>query len=286
MTIPRRMVLEPHRWFFNFSPNEVSGLIRALFSLCVAGVIVTLDTAIWVFMIMVAPSPLIFSGLLEIVLDYSVIRHLHSGHMARGEDLLQGLTRKQRVQLLTAVLAGNLGIEGVPADPQLELGRVLDHDRQPEELEVHLRALLASQYSFGAAVGAPILLYIGSFVYSLATLRNSEGNSDTARALAFGIWWMNIVHVAAVSGCLLANNNPSTAAVIVKLRRIKIENNLNARLSFANERLEMEDRIQAGLEARSRLLLTYRARYEPVWMWTRGKSKASWLRGTTTWEKE
>ncbi len=137
--------------------------------------------------------------------------------------------------------------------------------------------------SRGTIAGAPILLYIGSFVYTLATLHNAEGDRDTARALAFGIWWMNIVHVAAVSGCLLASNNPSTAASIVRLRRIKVS--LRHRLGYANGRSEMEDKVQARLEAWSRLSLSYRARYEPVWMWTRGKSKAGWLRRTAAWEQ-
>ena len=283
MTIPRRLVLEPPRWFFDFNVTHMNGLIKALFSLCVAGIIVTLDTAVWVFVIMVAPAPFIFSGLLEIALDYRIIRNLMGSHTRQGEDQPVGLDRGQRVQLLTAVLAGNLGIDGVPADPQVELGAVLDVNKHPEEVELRLGAMLACQYPFGAAVGAPILLYIGSFVYTIATIRNSDGDKKTARALAFGIWWMNIVHVSAISGCLLASNNPNTAAAIVKLRRIKV--GLQERLGYANKRSEMEDKIQARLEAWSRLPLSYKARYEPVWMWTRGKSKAGWLRRTSAWKQ-
>ncbi len=283
MTIPRRLVLEPPRWFFDFNVNHMSGLIKALFSLCVAGMIVTIDTAVWVFVIMLAPAPFIFSGLVEVVLDYRIIRNLMCSHTEQGKDHPVGLDRRERVQLLTAVLAGNLGIEGVPADPQEELGTVLDIDEHPKEVELRLGAMLDCQYPFGAAVGAPILLYIGSFVYTLATIRNSDGDRETARALAFGIWWMNIVHVSAISGCLLASNNPSTAAAIVKKEREKV--GLQERLNYANKRSEMEDKVQARLEAWSRLPLTYKARYEPVWMWTRGKSKAGWLRRTSAWGK-
>lgn len=283
MTIPRRLVLEPPRWFFDFNINHMSGIIKAVFSLCVAGMIVTLDTAVWVFIIMVAPAPFIFSGLLEIVLDYRIIRNLMSSHTGRGKDQPVGLELDQRVQLLTAVLAGNLGIEGVPANPQEELGTVLDIKKHPEEVELQLGAMLDCQYPFGAAVGAPILLYIGSFVYTLATIRDPGGDRETARALAFGIWWMNIVHVSAISGCLLASNNPNTATAIVKLGRIKV--GLQERLGYANKRSEMEDKIQARLEAWSRLPLSYKARYEPVWMWTRGKSKAGWLRRTSAWRQ-
>ena len=284
MTIPRRLVLEPPRWFFDFSVNHMSGLIKALFSLCVAGIIVTMDTAVWVFIIMVAPAPFIFSGLVEIVLDYRIIRNLMSSHIGQGKDLPVGLDRGQRVQLLTAVLAGNLGIEGVPADPREELETVLDINKHPDdEVGLRLGAMLACQYPFGAAVGAPILLYIGSFVYTLATIRHSDGSRAATRALAFGIWWMNIVHVSAISGCLLASNNPNTAAAIVKKPRVTV--GLLERLRYANERSEMEDKIQARLEAWSRLPLSYKARYEPVWMWTRGKSKAGWLRRTSAWEQ-
>ena len=284
MTIPRRLVLEPPRWFFDFNLNHMSGLIKAFFSLCVAGMIVTLDTAVWIFMIMISPAPFIFSGLLEIVLDYRVIRNLTSSHTRQGEDHPTGLDRHQRVQLLTTVLAGNLGIEGGPADPQEELGKALDiNEHPPKEVELRLISLLTSQYPFGAAVGAPILLYIGSFVYTLATIRSSDGDRETARNLAFGIWWMNIVHVSAVSGCLLASNNPSTATAIVKLERIAL--GFQERLASANKRSEMEDRIQARIEAWSRLPLSYKVRYEPVWMWTRGKSKAGWLRRTSAWKQ-
>ena len=48
----------------------------------------------------------------------------------------------------------------------------------------------------------------------------------------------------------------------------------------------MEDKIQARFETFTRLPLTYKARYEPVWMWTRGKNKAAWLRGTEVWKQE
>ena len=282
MTIPRRLVLEPHRWLFEFRLNYINDWAQCLFSFCAAGLIATTDTALWVFTIMIAPAPFIFSGLLEVVLDSNVIWHLQSSHEPRGGQV-QSLSKIQRVQLLTSVVEGNLAREGVPANPQSELRDVLDIVERPVETEVHLRAMLACQYPFGAAVGAPILLYIGSFIYNLLTLHNAEGDQATAEALAFGIWWMNIVHVAAISACLLASSNPSTAAAIVKKRKVKLE--FEDRLRYAGEWSEMEDRIQARLEALSRLPLSYRARYEPVSMWTRGKSKAGWLRETDAWKQ-
>ena len=283
MTIPRRLVFEPPRWFFDFSPHHANGLIKAMFSLCIAGLIVTLDTVMWICMIMSGSGPFIFSGLVEAVLDYRIIKNLVRSHTPRGEDRPVGLNRNERVQLLTAVLAGNLAIRGVQANPQQELRKALDIYLQPEEVEVRLRAMLACQYPFGAAVGGPILFYLGSFAYSLGSLQTAKGNHDTARALAFGIWWMNIVHAAAIGGLLLASNNPSTAAAIVGRYREKMS--LQNRMDLAKEPPEIEDRIQARLEAWSRLSLTYKARYEPVWMWNRGKSKIGWLHETAAWEQ-
>lgn len=283
MTVPRRLALKPSTWFFNFSPHHAQGLTKAFFSLCIAGLIVVLDTALWIFTIMSAPGPFLFSGLVEAILDYRIIQNLDSTYTPRGEESPLFLYRHERVQLLTAVLAGNIGIEGVPAEPQEELRTVLNIEAQPVEVEVRLRAMLACQYPFGAAIGGPILFYLGSFAYTLASLQNAKGDLETARALAFGIWWMNIVHVAAISGLLLASNNPSTAAAIVALRRDKP--NLRRRMSLANKLPEREDRIQARLEAWSKLSLTYKARYEPVWMWNRGKSKMAWLRRTAAWDQ-
>ncbi|KAL2051236.1 hypothetical protein ABVK25_008484 [Lepraria finkii] len=222
-----------------------------------------------------APGLSIFSGLLEVVLDFSIIRYQERSHLPRGRQQPQGLTKCQRVQFVTN---GSQAIEWVPADPRKELGRILDIDERPEETEVHLRAMLDCQYPFGAAVGAPILLYISSLIYSLATLHNAEGDHDTARSLASGIWWMNIVHIAAISACLPASNNPSTAAAIVKMQRIKVS--FQQRLGNASEHSEIEDRVQARLEAWSRLSPSYHARYEPMSIWNKCKSKASWLRRT------
>lgn len=122
----------------------MNGLIRALFSFCVAGMIVTVDTAVWVFIIMVAPAPFIFSGLVEVVLDYRIIRNLISSHTVQGEDQPVGLDRPQRVQLLTTVLAGNLGIEGVPHDPQTELDAIFDIKKYPQEVKLRLGAMLVN----------------------------------------------------------------------------------------------------------------------------------------------
>lgn len=106
------------------------------------------------------------------------------------------LIRKEVVQLLTAVLARNLRIKGVPKEgqgkdnkedkdvnenkeinPQRELNTKLDIDRDGEDviqqIMVRLRGMLNGQFPFGATVGVPILLYVSSFIYNLITLRET-----------------------------------------------------------------------------------------------------------------
>ena len=288
MTIPRRLGSRTPHW---------KGW-RIPISLIWDALILVLDTVFWVFAIMTATAPLILSGLFEIIIDYKVTRHLNEVH-----DNNDRLTEQEIVDVLTAVLAGNLSIEGTPVDPQQELKAELNiatlGPDAREIISVRLRDMLDGQVAFSTTVGAPVLLYIGSFIYSLVSLNGTKGDKDTARALAFGIWWMIIVHVSVISGSLLASNNPSSASIIHPYEREPLSR--AQRSEFAQERFHMEDRYQgkidafflspshkSGFEEKNSfwpLSLSYNNRYEPVWMWTRGKNKALWLRNTEAWKK-
>ncbi|KAL8704564.1 MAG: hypothetical protein Q9201_002299 [Fulgogasparrea decipioides] len=228
---------------------------------------------------MIATAPFILSGLYEVIIDIKV-----TGYTSITQGRHQ-LAEVEVVELLTAVLAGNLNIEGVPANPQEELKHELDITRSEagirEHISVRLRDMLDGQVPFSTTVGAPVLLYIGSFVYSILSLSGATGDRDTRRALAFGIWWMIIVHVSVISGSLLASNNPSLASIIYPKKRAHLRR--AERYEYANRRLDMEDQVQAYIEAITPLPLSYNNRYEPVWMWNRGKNKALWLRRTKAW---
>ncbi|KAI1634967.1 hypothetical protein F4809DRAFT_474171 [Biscogniauxia mediterranea] len=82
-------------------------------------------------------------------------------------------------------------------------------------LPTKLKALLNSQASFGSTIGAPILFFVGSFLYTVLDIDNNLGDNDTAHALAFGMWWMVIPYLAIVSCAMLAANSPSTLEGIV-----------------------------------------------------------------------
>lgn len=52
-------------------------------------------------------------------------------------------------------------------------------------------------------------------MYNIIDFQNDPSDQDNSISLGFGIEWMIIVHVAIVSGTLLAANNPSTSSGIV-----------------------------------------------------------------------
>lgn len=154
-----------------------------------------------------------------------------------------------------------------------------------KKITVRLRAMLACQYSFGTTIGGPVVFFLGSFIYAMLQLKQSIGDEDIAEALAFGCWWMIVPHVAAVSGLLLAGNNPNILEGIVSIRedRYVIGENLTERVlerrgtitSLAGSTHETKTRINKSY---SKLMeKVYEAEYEPAWMWDRGKCKQDWL---------
>lgn len=101
-------------------------------------------------------------------------------------------------------------VEPAPGSPEVH---ALDEERHITQ--TRLKSMLGCQPSFGAAIGGPIVFFLGSFLFSVFSNLTDIGDNDTAHALAFGIWWVTIPHVAVVSGCLLAGNNPNTLEVIM-----------------------------------------------------------------------
>ena len=149
------------------------------------------------------------------------------------------------IELLTTVLAGVSNIQGVPVNPQDDLKHKVDIRRPGakirRKISVPSSDILDGQVSSGTTVGARILLYIGSFIYSIVSLSSKKGDKDTARALAFGTWWIIIVHVSTISGSLLAISNPSLASIIFPKKRVPLS--LARRHEHANRRSETEDQV-------------------------------------------
>ncbi len=135
------------------------------------------------------------------------------------------------------------------------------HSEYRKITETRLKGMLGCQASFGAAVGAPVVFFVGSFLFGVISNLTVVGDNDTAHALAFGQWWMTIPHVAIVSGCLLAGNNPNTLEVIVS--------------SLPNG--PWEERDPPKSKFRKVYQPFYSSVYLPVEMWARGRTKRAWI---------
>ncbi|KAH8198454.1 hypothetical protein TruAng_007386 [Truncatella angustata] len=120
-----------------------------------------------------------------------------------------------------------------------------------------LRTMLHCQYSFGTIVGAPVIFFLGGFIFALLSSLEQFGDQDIAEALAFGQWYMIIPHISIISGLLLAGNNPNILEGV-----------------FATERGEEVDVIRFfGL----RFGLAFPSCYKTAWQWRRGHVKKGWI---------
>jgi len=124
-----------------------------------------------------------------------------------------------------------------------------------------LKGMLGCQISFGTAVGAPIVFFLGSFLFSVISNYSSLGENNTSHALAFGMWWMTIPHVAIVSGLLLAGNNPNILEVIV----------------IGAVDPKKHDKSLKRMGSGRWYQPFYDTAYTPVWMLERGRNKQQWI---------
>jgi len=233
-----------------------------------------------------------YSGLVEATLDRKLIRkilkELKSEEAVlderKAEDKTDAKTKFQKkIHQLYIILVGNLELDPEkdidnPHVPTVwndvkELTTPESDSRMDGQGDAHfksvtnarLKAMLASQTSFGVAVGAPIVFFVGSFLFSVISNFGTLGDNDTSHALAFGEWWMIIPHVTIVSGCLLAGNNPNTLQSIV----------FSLKGPWPNEPIQNTTRLVKFGQP------YYRSVYRPVNMWQRGLSKRMWIANLT-----
>ena len=263
MNVPRTNKLEVPDALFDSTLPHVGDVPNLLISLVISGVIVVLDVTTWVICVIAFAGPMLFSGLTEALLDFKIVQWFEADDGALQNR--RPLNIPERLEILLVALSGNLDRDH--QQPQQELRQaVLINDESTGKqgpLPTRLRCMMASQYSFGTTIGGPVLFYLGNMLYTVVGLATKRGDNYTAHSLAFGLFWMIIVHVAIVSGCLLASNNPSTAETIAGL---------------STETPTSRSGIFHELFAP-----VYRSRYRPVWMWSRGREKMHWLEDTGAW---
>jgi hypothetical protein len=260
------------------------------------------DTIIWVAIVFSTAGPMILSGLYEATLDRKVIEKIQLNEL----QFLASKDQKTpdlylRIHLLYAVLVGNLELNYPEDDSEGrrsawdDVKTLVYRTTDKNSIQIRLKGMLGCQASFGAAIGAPVVFFLGSFFFSVFSDLSTVGDNDTSHALAFGMWWMTIPHVAIVAGCLLAGNNPNTLEVIVcgltswPSEAPEAPEHYESSYPVEKLRIWMRDTLRIAFFARPNrrthfwhYLDLYRpfydSVYQPVWMWERGRSKRTWIR--------
>ena len=73
-------------------------------------------------------------------------------------------------------------------DTEVDKQMILNSDYR-KITDTRLKGMLNCQASFGATVGAPIVFFVGSFLFGVISNLSALGDNDTSHALAFGMWW-------------------------------------------------------------------------------------------------
>jgi hypothetical protein len=279
LNIPRRSKLSLPPFVFPEAIDRPITFLWAIFCALTAGFIVAVDTIIWLFVVFALSGPMLLSGIYEAWIDKKVIDFID--HSIEDYSLPLSL----RARILFAVLVGNLDI-GTAWEPTIQLADFIDPPAISEHgveklgegqrlqnvshVKSRLKSMLSCQYSFGTLIGAPVMFYIGSFVYAIIEINTTLGDSDSAFAVGFGMWWMAIPHISIISGCLLAGNNPNTLEGIAPQVHQEVQQ---------PEAVGKWDKFQRALDglAQTRYRPFYDAVYKPAWMWKRGSSKQGWL---------
>lgn len=323
LNIPRTRKLAIPEFVFQAHPRNVIGFTTYWLRLLMAGILMLIDTMVWLSMCFAFAGPMLLSGVYEFVLDRKILEFLSPP--AKLHDRPQ-MPVKLRAQLLLAVVIGNLrinsssletqrisastrqdsyglytakrtqttdtahstitdntwtrvmtmlnGINGSQMSLQPELGEI--------SLPTKLKSILMAQESFGSTMGAPILFFVGGFIYTVLDIDNQLGDNDQAHALAFGTWWMTIPYLAIVSCAMLSSNSPSALQGIVYdggdyAAREKHELSFWDQLKDKIKSLPLGKVIGGHFGGYSLIEHTYEGRFQTVTMWNRGPNKRRWV---------
>ncbi|OTB09441.1 hypothetical protein M426DRAFT_79558 [Hypoxylon sp. CI-4A] len=335
LNIPRRRRLELPAQLFSNKSIDASNLLLVILKVPIASLVVTLDIVIWTCVVFSTASPMITSGLYEAFLDARVLTYLESRtndniytEKEKAHTLLSILIGNLDID---AWDSSRLFVEGLPGReirPSASNDRIMatpntsrlnsatshrSHDDilpntpggghskpisdswRVDTVKWRLRAMLDSQVSFGSSVGAPVLFYIASFVWSVYEVREDLGSYVTAHQLAAGMFWMTIPHIALVSCLLLAGNNPNIWQSAVtesffshnnsqRPGRLALEpfyngvRGYNTEIPINTSTVPNQPKSFISRIFDHVFVLAYReSAFRPAWMWNRGSSKALWV---------
>ncbi|KAI4282099.1 MAG: hypothetical protein L6R38_003183 [Xanthoria sp. 2 TBL-2021] len=181
---------------FNVPLNAMTSAPRTPFIALLAMLLVSIDTIVWLMTVFALAGPILVSGIYEASIDSRILAYLQE--KIRNHQL----SVFQRAQLMYVVLVGNLDMLAFPPGGD-DHDTLLNHIEGPEGLlqrliprenkkivaksisttKTRLNALLFVQYDFGVTVGAPVVFFCGSFLYTLFDNFAHVGDNDVGHAI-------------------------------------------------------------------------------------------------------
>ena len=196
LAIPRRRKINIPDILFDVPLNAMTSAYRTPFIATAAAFLASLDTLQWLMTIFALSGPILLSGIYEATLDSRILAYVQ-----KNLDFTR-LRTAQRAHLLYIVLVGNLDMlsgsgqaDGNSAYNDIDgpgglLSKISDGDMNAldrkfsvDQTKTRLRDMLAAQYSFGVTVGAPVVFFCGSFIYTLIDNLSNLGDNNVSHAL-------------------------------------------------------------------------------------------------------
>ncbi|KAL7629655.1 hypothetical protein AAE478_001178 [Parahypoxylon ruwenzoriense] len=320
--VPRTRKLAIPDIVFKAHPRSLVGFASYWVRLLGALVLMTLDTVFWLGICFAFAGPMLLSAVYEYALDRKILEFLAppNGHppdiptklraqlllavvvgnirMARLERDDIGSEEKRHNSVIssdsgTTILAKSRRSSKMVHNSvwkrvmvmvdEYEAARMVDRrNDEVVSLPTKLKSLLNSQASFGSTVGAPVLFFVGGFVYTVLDVENNLGDNDTAHALAFGLWWMVIPYLAIISCAMLAANSPSTLDGIVYdggtiARPDEYEMSFWAQQLKKAKEYSVIGWVIRNIEGYNPVETAFDGHFQTVKLWKRGLNKREWV---------
>ncbi|KAI0148212.1 hypothetical protein F4776DRAFT_305474 [Hypoxylon sp. NC0597] len=319
--VPRTHKLAIPEIVFKAHPRTVIGLMTYWIRLLGAVILMTLDTMVWLAICFAFAGPMLLSAVYEYALDRKVLEFMGPPNgtspdmpmRLRAQLLLAVIIGNVRMATLERDDLGSQprydsvtssDLEAKMSFRSRKMSRLVHNSvwkkvmvmvdeyeaaradgRQSEgvvSLSTKLKALLNSQASFGSTVGAPVLFFLGGFVYTVLDSDSNLGDNDTAHALAFGLWWMVIPYLAIISGAMLASNSPSTLNGIVYDSGTTLLKE-DYEMSFWKQQIKKAKSYKGigfaikKIEGYNPVETPFEGRFRTVKLWKRGLNKREWV---------
>ncbi|KAI2776161.1 hypothetical protein F4815DRAFT_503674 [Daldinia loculata] len=319
--VPRTHRLAIPDFVFRAHPRTLIGFVTYWIRLLGAVVLMTLDTVVWLGICFAFAGPMLLSAVYEYALDRKILEFMDPPNgkpppmpmRLRAQLLLSIVVGNIRMATLERDelevdnrhnRTASSDLEAIPPLTKRRTSKLVhnsvwkrvmvmvdEYEASKSDsryrgeivsLPTKLKALLNSQASFGSTVGAPVLFFLGGFVYTVLDADNNLGDNDTAHALAFGLWWMVIPYLAIISCAMLASNSPSTLDGIVYDGGIMAPID-DYELSFWAQYLKkMKSYKGIGfvikrIEGYNPIETAFEGRFRTVKLWKRGLNKREWV---------